>query len=111
MPLNLTTFQVSELVSEVMSELEPIVRRFESDRERATSTARCRSSRRDRQKVKQIVLNLLSNALKFTPTGSVTIGAAFDARAADGDDCRTRHGRRYSRRRRAKDLRGFPTAR
>ena len=35
----------------------------------------------DRQKVKQIVLNLLSNALKFTPTGSVTIAVGFDGRS------------------------------
>ena len=35
--------------------------------------------RTDRQKVKQIVLNLLSNALKFTPQGSVTILGSFDA--------------------------------
>jgi signal transduction histidine kinase len=33
----------------------------------------------DRQKVKQIVLNLLSNALKFTPAGTVTIKASYDA--------------------------------
>jgi signal transduction histidine kinase len=31
--------------------------------------------------VKQIVLNLLSNALKFTPAGTVTIGATYDAKA------------------------------
>ena len=31
----------------------------------------------DRQKVKQVVLNLLSNALKFTREGSVTIRAAY----------------------------------
>jgi signal transduction histidine kinase len=28
--------------------------------------------------VKQIVLNLLSNALKFTPAGAVTIAASYD---------------------------------
>jgi signal transduction histidine kinase len=31
--------------------------------------------------VKQIVLNLLSNALKFTPSGSVTIITAYDGRS------------------------------
>ena len=36
--------------------------------------------RSDRQKVKQIVLNLLSNALKFTPAGAVTMTASYDAR-------------------------------
>ena len=36
----------------------------------------------DRQKIKQIVLNLLSNALKFTREGSVTIRVA----RGDADD-------------------------
>ena len=79
MPLNITEFHVPDLVNEVMSELEPIIRRS-----RLTVQTRLRSrvpaARSDRQKVKQIVLNLLSNALKFTPQGSVTIGAVFDAR-------------------------------
>jgi signal transduction histidine kinase len=38
------------------------------------------SVKSDRQKVKQIVLNLLSNSLKFTPTGSVTMTAFYDDR-------------------------------
>src|SRR5574339_530818 len=79
MPLNITEFRVPDLVNEVMSELEPIVRRS-----RLTVQTRLRSrvpaARSDRQKVKQIFLNLLSNALKFTPQGSVTIGAVYDAR-------------------------------
>jgi signal transduction histidine kinase len=34
--------------------------------------------RSDRQKVKQIVINLLTNALKFTPQGWVTVTAVCD---------------------------------
>ena len=80
MPLNLTSFRVGDLIHEVMSELEPIVKRS-----KLTVTARTRATvpalKSDRQKVKQIVLNLLSNALKFTPDGSVTIGASYDGKS------------------------------
>jgi PAS domain S-box-containing protein len=79
MPLNLTTFGVGELFEEVQAELEPIIKRSNL----AVST-KVRASvpklRTDRQKVKQIVLNLLSNALKFTPAGSVTMTAMYDGR-------------------------------
>jgi PAS domain S-box-containing protein len=79
MPLNLTTFRIPQLVDEVMSELEPIIKRsnlaVRSSMPRTLPTLKS-----DRQKVKQIVLNLLSNALKFTPAGSVTIGAAYDGK-------------------------------
>jgi PAS domain S-box-containing protein len=80
MPLNLTSFRVSELVSEVMSELEPIIR-ISNLAVNARVTRTLPLVKTDRQKVKQIVLNLLSNALKFTPTGSVTIAAGFDGRS------------------------------
>jgi signal transduction histidine kinase len=77
MPLNVTTFKVADLVHEVMSELEPIIRR--SNLSVSSKLRQTPSLRSDRQKVKQIVLNLLSNALKFTPQGAVTILSSYDA--------------------------------
>ncbi len=79
MPLNVAKFAVPDLITEVMAELEPIIRRSSLS---VTSRMRGRLPpiRSDRQKVKQIVLNLLSNALKFTPAGSVTISASYDRR-------------------------------
>jgi len=80
MPLNLATFNIPDLVSEVMAELEPIIKK-------STLSVRSKMPRAlpavksDRQKVKQIVLNLLSNALKFTPAGSVTVRAHHDPKA------------------------------
>jgi PAS domain S-box-containing protein len=79
MPLNLTAFRIPELVEEVMSELEPIIKRSNLA-VRATMPRSLPALKSDRQKVKQIVLNLLSNALKFTPAGSVTIGATHDTK-------------------------------
>jgi PAS domain S-box-containing protein len=79
MPLNLSTFKIPALVEEVMSELEPIIKRSNLS-VRAIMPRTLPGLKSDRQKVKQIVLNLLSNALKFTPTGSVTIGSSYDAR-------------------------------
>ncbi len=79
MPLNATTFRVGELFEEVQSELEPIIKR--SNLAVVTKQrGKVPPVRSDRQKVKQIVLNLLSNALKFTPGGSVTLTASYDAR-------------------------------
>ncbi len=74
MPLQISRFKIPELVGEVKSELEPIIMRsklnlslhIERDLPPLSS---------DRQKVKQILLNLLSNALKFTHEGSVTVSA------------------------------------
>ena len=68
---------VPELVTEVMSELEPIIRRS-SLKVTARMARNLRPLKSDRQKVKQVVLNLLSNALKFTPRGAVTISASYD---------------------------------
>jgi signal transduction histidine kinase len=63
-----------DLVNEVKAELEPIV-----IRSKLSIAVHLQKElpplATDRQKVKQILLNLLSNALKFTPHGSVTITA------------------------------------
>ncbi len=79
MPLNVTTFAIPELIDEVMAELEPIIKRSNLLVRPAMPRTLPRL-RSDRQKVKQIVLNLLSNALKFTPAGTVTVAAEHDAR-------------------------------
>ncbi|MGH9362717.1 MAG: histidine kinase dimerization/phospho-acceptor domain-containing protein, partial [Thermoanaerobaculia bacterium] len=65
-----------DLIEEVMREVEPLIARtrLAVDHEVAPEVPEIRS---DRQKVKQIVLNLLSNALKFTPAGSVSIRVAY----------------------------------
>jgi PAS domain S-box-containing protein len=80
MPLNATSFGIGELFDEVQAELEPIIKRSNLE---VTTKVRgvVPAVRSDRQKVKQIVLNLLSNALKFTPAGSVTMTASYDGRA------------------------------
>jgi PAS domain S-box-containing protein len=74
MPLQVSTFRIPELVAEVRSELEPIILR--SKLTVTTELPRdLKPISSDRQKVKQILLNLLSNALKFTHDGHVTIRA------------------------------------
>ena len=76
MPLHLSSFSVQQLVDEVTAELEPIIKR--SNLRITTRLSRGTPQlRSDRQKVKQIVVNLLSNALKFTHDGSITISAMY----------------------------------
>ena len=77
MPLTVADFPMSELIREVLAEVEPLIARS-----KLTVTAQVGRAlpplRSDRQKVKQIVINLLTNALKFTPEGWVTVTAAHD---------------------------------
>ncbi len=72
MPLHLTTFGVRQLIDEVIAELEPIIKRSNL-RVHVRVQRRAPELRSDRQKVKQILVNLLSNALKFTHEGEVRI--------------------------------------
>jgi PAS domain S-box-containing protein len=77
MPLTVADFPIPELVREVLAEVEPLIAQT-----RLAVTTKVDDAlpalRSDRQKVKQIVINLLTNALKFTPQGWVTVTAACD---------------------------------
>jgi signal transduction histidine kinase len=77
MPLNLSDFELPELVQEVMAELDPIVARTRLAVS-ASLAPELPPLHSDRQKVKQIVLNLLSNSLKFTHEGSVQVIAHYE---------------------------------
>jgi PAS domain S-box-containing protein len=77
MPVQSERLRLPELIDEVMTEVEPLIAgtRLEVNRILSPDLPEIET---DRQKVKQIVLNLLSNALKFTPQGSVTIRLDHD---------------------------------
>ncbi len=72
MPVQVERILLSELIDEVMTEVEPVIAgtRLAVTRNLPAGLPEIET---DRQKVKQIVLNLLSNALKFTPQGSIAI--------------------------------------
>jgi signal transduction histidine kinase len=74
MPMQITDVDLNQLVFEVMMELDPVVARS-----RLSVVTRLSPQplviRSDRQKVKQILVNLLSNALKFTHEGGIDVSA------------------------------------
>ncbi|MCW5817248.1 MAG: PAS domain S-box protein [Labilithrix sp.] len=72
MPLNVTKFGASDLVKEILAELEPLIARSKLTVKTEIGKD-VPPLRTDRAKVKQIIMNLISNALKFTPKGSVTV--------------------------------------
>ena len=79
MPIQVVAFNLPELVREVTTELEPIIAKS-GLQVISKLPSDLPTLRTDRQKVKQILVNLLSNALKFTPKGSITIKAQVPAR-------------------------------
>jgi signal transduction histidine kinase len=77
MPMQITDFDVNDIVQEVMTELDPVI-----TRSKLVVTPKLLPNQlpvqSDRQKVKQIVVNLLSNALKFTHYGGIEISVSFN---------------------------------
>ena len=77
MPMQISRFNVNELIPEVMAELDAVIARS-----KLTVTPVLHSGlsdvTTDRQKVKQVVVNLLSNALKFTHQGGIELAVGYD---------------------------------
>jgi PAS domain S-box-containing protein len=77
MPMQLSEFNLNELVPEVMTELDPVI-----SRSKLTVAPKLwldlPTVYSDRQKVKQIIVNLLSNALKFTHEGGIQITVGYN---------------------------------
>ena len=72
MPLHLEEVEMAALVGELLAEVEPLIQKARlqvlTDLQPGLQPAWS-----DRQKVKQIVLNLLTNAIKFTPLGHAKV--------------------------------------
>jgi len=77
MPLHLEDVSLGVVIQEIAEQLEPLVRRkgLELLAEVAEEGIRMHT---DRTKVKQILLNIVSNAVKFTQVGRVVVRASRD---------------------------------
>jgi PAS domain S-box-containing protein len=76
MAVTMGKVSLSTMIAEVMAEVEPLIlqAKLEVTRKVQPDLPEIRS---DREKIKQILLNLLMNALKFTPKGWVDVSATY----------------------------------
>src|SRR5690606_31695780 len=74
MPLNLETVQIAAVIEELSQTIRPMVDNKGLAYE-AKLTGPLPPLRTDRTKIKQVLLNLVSNAIKFTHEGTVSVTA------------------------------------
>ena len=72
MPLNLDEFELVPLIQELGKDVEPLVRR-RGNKLIVQSNGEIGTVRADGTKLKQVLLNLISNAAKFTNNGQITV--------------------------------------
>jgi signal transduction histidine kinase len=72
MPLHVQEVSLAAVTREVAQQMEPLVHK-KALRFNTVVSADCPVIMSDRTKVKQILLNLVSNAVKFTNEGTVTV--------------------------------------
>src|SRR5207302_3303777 len=82
MPLTLESARLSALLQEVASRLRPLARQKGLEL-RVAIVGDDPPVLADPLRVRQVVTNLVSNALKFTPTGGVTIRLHAQAREVE----------------------------
>ncbi|SVB50856.1 uncharacterized protein METZ01_LOCUS203710, partial [marine metagenome] len=80
-------FDVHELVHEVAGTVRPLIERG-GNRLQLTGTDGIGEIYTDRVKVRQCLLNLLTNAAKFTKDGEVVLGAKAETDAEGRQLCR-----------------------
>jgi signal transduction histidine kinase len=78
--VQISSFRIDDVVSAVTEEMEAVIARSPVivTFELAPRTPAIQS---DQQKVKQVLVNLLSNALKFTHEGSIRVTTGYDRRS------------------------------
>ena len=85
MDLYLETFEIASLVQEVVSTVQPLVER-KANRLVVEVPSPAGAMHADLTKVRQILLNLLSNACKFTERGTITLTLSRDRRDTSGGE-------------------------
>lgn len=85
MELNLETFDLWDVLDQVEFEMRSPVAATVNTLTLNLQLPNPLPIHTDRDKLRQILLNLLSNALKFTPRGEIRLSAALETRSSTGD--------------------------